>query len=215
MTRKFLMRHIQKEGKHFLEISDDLADVHKSYAEMLLQRYRENIRDFFVTGNDPKEMRQWVIGQRLFQSMLNQYRIPYIHDEPAFKFAEERLVPDFIIPKFGEIEIKTLSMNTDTLIIKKKTWDVYVKNDTIPDYVIALMMLNREETMAEIVGYEHGKEVSGLPNAPHICIYSPCYSKLYKDLHPFSEIFGELKACSIKPPKKEQSQSPLAKFTAI
>ena len=177
-------------------------EIHEAYARMLLSRYAENPRAIFRTGRNVKDARCGIIGQRLFQSFLNQYRIPYIHDEPAFKFAEERLVSDFTIPHFGALEIKTRPWNTDTMIIQKVIWDTYVKEETVPDYVVALK-LKPEENLAEIVGYEHGKEVSGLPNAPDICIYSPCYSKPYRELHPFSEILVKLKACSMKRTKSQ------------
>jgi hypothetical protein len=107
-------------------------------------------------------------------------------------------VPDFIIPKFGSVEIKTRPWQTDTLIIKKAPWDHYVNNNTVPDYVVALK-LKPEENAAQIVGYEHGSEVRGWPNAPHICIYQPCYSKLYNELHDFRELDSLLKLCSLNP----------------
>lgn len=187
-----------RQGKPFLEIADDLGDIHQAYAEMLLKRYKENPRSNFITENDPKEMRAWIIGQRLFQSFLNQWRIPYIHDEPVFKFECERIVPDFIIPKFGSVEIKTRPWLTDTMIIKKSPWDYYVRSKTIPDYVVVLK-LKSEENVAQIVGYEHGAEIDKLPNAPDICIYSPCYSKLYSKLHDFTELADLLKRCSLNP----------------
>ena len=198
MIRNILAKRTTRQGKDFLEIADDLAEIHQAYAKMLLKRYKENPRSNFITENDPKEMRAWIIGQRLFQSFLNQWRIPYIHDEPAFKFECERIVPDFIIPKFGSVEIKTRPWQTDTLIIKKIPWDYYVSTKTVPDYVVALK-LKPEENAAQIMGYEHGVEVNKLPNAPNICIYSPCYSKLYNELHDFRELDNLIKRCSLNP----------------
>jgi len=194
--KKFITRRIIKEGKDFFETADDLTEVNQAYAKMLLERYRNNPRADFVTGSDEREMRHWIIGQRLFQSFLNQWRIPYVHDEPTFSFASERLVPDFVIPKFGSVEIKTRPWKTDTMIIKKVTWDHYVEEGTVPDYVIVLR-LTPEENAAQIMGYEHGTEINKLPNAPHICVYTPCYSKLYSELHSFAELDNDLKSCSL------------------
>jgi len=198
MTR-FRFRHIRVYERDYLEIADDLIYVHQAYAEMVLKRYKDDPRASFVTGSDEKEMRYWIIGQRLFQSFLNEYRIPYIHDEPAFKFESEKLgFADFIIPSFGTVEIKTRPENTDTMIIKKIVWDKYVEAKTLPDYVIVLRMDSSKENRAEIMGYEHGSEIEKLPNAPRICIYSPCYSKLYHNLHSPKELIEALKKCSMK-----------------
>jgi len=197
LTKTFRFRHYQKEGKDFIELADDLAAVNQAYAEMLLKRYKIDPRASFRTGSDPREMRQWVIGQRMFQSFLNQYRVPYIHDEPAFKFTEERLVSDFMIPSFGSVDVKTRPWKTDTLILRRDTWDVYEKRGEVPNNVLGLR-LDDEEKIAEVMGYGYGVEVSGWPNNSNICIYAPCHSKLYRELHPFSEIFAELKALGVK-----------------
>lgn len=197
MTKIFRFRHIQKDGKDFLELTDDLAALNKAYAELFVQRYKDDPRGTFTTGSDPREMGYGILGQRMFQSLLNQYRIPYIHDEPAFKFEEDRLISDFMIPGFGSIDVKTRLWNTDTLIIRRNAWDSYVKRGEVPNFVVALR-LTQEEKIAEIMGYAHGAEVKNWPNNPHICIRSPCHSKLYDELAPFSEIFTKLKALGIK-----------------
>jgi len=168
----------------------------EAYAEMLLKRYKNNHRAHF--GWSANEGRAWIIGQRLLQSFLNQWRIPYIHDEPVFKFMSERLIADFVIPNFGTVEIKTRPWSTDTMIIQRASWDHYVKEEKIPDYVIALR-LKPQENEAQIMGYEHGIEINKLSNAPHICIYSPCYSKPYSELHDFRELDEALKSCSLEP----------------
>lgn len=181
-----------------MEIADDLMEIHEAYANLLIERYKKDRRLNFATGGqDETDGRLGIIGQRLFQSLLNELRVPYIHDDPTFIFPTERLVSaDFIVPRFGSIEIKARPANTDTMIIKKSLWDTHVKNNAIPDYVIVLM-IDTNECTAEIVGYEHGKEINKLPNAPYICKYAPCYSKLYADLHPFRELDKALKACSM------------------
>jgi len=196
--KKFLFRRIDHDGKVILEIADDLMEVHQAYANLLIERYKKDRRLNFATGGqDETDGRLGIIGQRMFQSLLNELRVPCIHDEPTFIFPTERLVSaDFLVPGFGSIEIKARPANTDTMIIKKSLWDTHVKNNAIPDYVIVLM-IDTNEARAEIVGYEHGKEISKLPNAPHICRYTPCYSKLYADLHPFRELDDSLKACSM------------------
>jgi hypothetical protein len=195
--KKFLFRRIERDGKVFLEIADDLMKIHEAYAEMFIERYKKDRRLNFDTEHDATDMRLGIVGQRMFQSLLNEMRVPYIHDEPTFIFPSECLrSADFLVQNFGSIEIKARPANTDTMIIKKSLWDTHVKNNAIPDYVIVLM-IDTNEARAEIVGYEHGKEVSKLPNAPHICRYTPCYSKLYADLHPFRELDEALKACSM------------------
>lgn len=117
---------------------------------------------------------------------------------PLFKALTERIAPDFIIPGFGSVEIKTRPWDTDTMIIKKGLWDGYVREETVPDYVIALR-LARAENKAQIMGYEHGTEINKLPDAPNICIYAPCYSQLYEKLHDFRELDPALKSRSLKP----------------
>jgi len=199
MKRFQLIKKLRVDGKlgDFLEIADDLMLVNQAYAEVLLKRYKDDPRASFVTGSDQKEMREWIIGQRLFQSFLNQWRIPYVHDEPVFKFECEKLFfADFIIPYFGTVEIKTRPCTTDTMIVKKAVWDRYVKAKTIPDYVVALRL--ESENIAEIMGYEHGSEIEKLPNAPHICIYKPCYSEPYVKLHSSADLIEALKKCTIK-----------------
>lgn len=203
MTKRFRFRHIQKEGKDFLELSNDLAALNKAYAELFVQRYKDDPRGDFKTEMDARAKRIGLIGQRMFQSLLNQYRIPYIHDEPAFKFQEDRLVSDFMIPGFGSIEVKTRpfytkpGLKTDMIIVNQKLWDNCVEHQHIPNFVICLR-LNEAETTAEVMGYAHGSEVVSWPNCPGICVYEPGYCKDYKELRHFSRILTKLKALGIK-----------------
>jgi len=194
--RIFRTRMVRRDdGTLFLQLSDDLADLHNAYGQLIIERYRKNKRGD-ITGSMLEPKKRGFIGQRVLQSFFNQWRIPYCHDDFAFLFPEDRLPHDFIIHNFGSIEVKTGKENHNTLVINEGEWD---SKDDKPDYVIAIRLLEHE-TNAQVMGYCKGSEVIELHSeekAELICQKASCYAIPYENLHDFQELFEKLQECSM------------------
>ena len=189
------------EGKkgNFLEIEPDLGEVFTAIAKVLVQRKTSTL---FKGETDAKllhDIRIGVIGSLMFQSMLNQCYIPYIVDPEVFYMKEHRTFYDFIIPNFATVEIKARPKNTDCVIIRQDEWRAMICNNQVPGYVIALRL--HSDTVSEIMGWIHGKDVKDLPNNPQICRYTPCHWKPYKELNDFEDLIPQLRKASLLPRK--------------
>jgi len=184
--------------EQLIEIEADLAIIHWAYAKLLLQRYARLPRTDFKEGGwrDEVSTREGVVGQRIFQSLLNEWRVPYIHDDPVFEFKEHRTFHDFVVPSFGSIEIKTFGKNDRHFVVKRELWQWEKEMNGVPDYVIALRLTGKN--VAKVEGWLHGSEVENLPNNPRVCRYVPCHCCRFEELRDFNEIGAKLKAYSMK-----------------
>ena len=144
------------------------------------------------TSNDFEDVRIGVIGQILFQSLLQELKIPHLVDYPIFNLPEHRIFVDFIIPGFGSIEVKSFPKHAEYFIVKKRLWDAMTK---IPDYVIAIRVIS--DSLGKIEGYLLGSEVAGLPRNSDICRYEECYATPFTNLKPFKELVPKLIEYSI------------------
>ncbi|MCP8316525.1 MAG: hypothetical protein H3Z52_15845, partial [archaeon] len=104
VKKRFSLPIAYLRDDNIIEIESDLVDVHKAIAELLSKRYSKSKRTDFVSLKDSEDKRIGVIGQLMFQSILIQWMIPHIPDNPAFEFKEHRILWDFIIPNFGSVE---------------------------------------------------------------------------------------------------------------
>ena len=72
-----------------------------------------------LTSRDVEDRRIGVIGQLMFQSLLQELRIPYLVDYPLFNLPEHRIFVDFLIPNFGSVEVKAFPKYASHFIVKK------------------------------------------------------------------------------------------------
>jgi hypothetical protein len=145
-----------------------------------------------LTLQEIEDRRVGVIGQFAFQSLLQEWRIPYLTDYPLFRFREHRLFVDFIVPGFGSIEVKSFPRYAERFIVKKRLWDATLKT---PDYVVAIRVVS--DSMCKIEGWLPGSEVAKLPYDPKVCPYEECYQTRFENLRRFRELLPKLLACSI------------------
>jgi hypothetical protein len=181
-----------------IEIESDLVDVYKAYAELLAKRYARSKRNNFISSKDLEDKRKGVTGQLMFQSILIQWMIPHIPDNPAFEFKEHRVLWDFIIPNFGSVEVKTFHTIDRYFMVKKELWLREIEDKREPDYVIALRLL--DDSKAKIEGWLYGYEVEKLQvseKESKLTPYASAYYCRFEKLHPFSELLPKLKACCI------------------
>jgi len=216
LTMKRLMMLLPAHGvdRYALQITDDAEDaelirqVNTKYAELFKDRYEKKITSHF---DNIEGMANGFLGERMFQSALNELRIPYLHDEMALKLVEDRVYGgDFILYKFNSkenlsIEVKTRdhgnkSKPHDCMLVKQSTWDVSVKAGLTPDVVVGLR-LTSDGLNAEIMGWTEGCNIVELNDkkaADWICSEEyPCYAIPYDALHKFAELIPQLKLCSI------------------
>jgi len=184
-------------GEGLIKIEKDLASLHSTYAELLIERYKKEERKHF-TRNEEENVRIGIIGQRAFHSVLNHWRVPCIYEDPAYEWLAHRTFYDFVIPAaFGKtikLEVKTFQTYAKFFIVKKSEWDNLV---CPPDYTIALRYLSDSELKVE--GWLPGFEVKSLPPVPqHICPYAPCYGCRIEMLKPWRELEPLLKGSAIK-----------------
>ena len=180
-------RLFRRDGD-FLEIAADVAAVAVEYGKLAYERMSGKPSDF--TRDDVQadltDRRRGYIGEFMFEAELNRLKIPHNHDNLVFKFDEDRvLVGDFDLQSFGTVEIKTMPHYARYLVIKKATWDVNIKNNKIPSYVVALK-INKEENRAQLSGWLYGSEIAELPHDSYICPLAPCHCVQLDKLKPYA-----------------------------
>jgi hypothetical protein len=181
-----------------LEIEDDLADVYRAIAELLVKRYGKKRRSNFIGSRDLEDKQIGVVGQFMFQSLLNQLRIPHISDNPVFVFREHRILWDFLVPNLGSIEVKTFRPTDHYFMVKKNLWLSEVEGRDEPDYVVALRLLSSYTAKPE--GWLFGSEVSKLPvseKGGKLTPFCDAYFCRFEELRPFPEFLARLKKCSL------------------
>jgi len=211
------VRRIVKSGEDYmLQITDDAKDaefirqVNIKYAELFGERYKKRMAEHF---QNVQSMANGFLGQRMFQSMLNQWHIPYLHDEMALKFVEDRIIGgdfkvyDFKNKKSVSIEVKTgcygkseLSPPYEYMLVNIEDWERNASQGSTPDIVIGLR-LTWDMLNAEIMGWTEGYNIVGLNDkskAERICSEEhPCYAIPYNMLHNFAELIPQLRRYSI------------------
>ena len=220
MKERRIRRIIKSDGHYMLQITDNAKDadfirqVNIAYAKLLGERYKERTAEHF---QNVQGMANGFLGQRMIQSMLNQLHIPYLHDEMALRFVEDRVYGgDFIIYDFNNkesesvsIEVKTgcyskseLSPPYEHMLVNIEDWNGNVKANLTPNIVIGLR-LTWDMLNAEIMGWTEGYNIVELNDknkAEWICSESyPCYAIPYNMLHNFTELIPQLRRCSINP----------------
>jgi hypothetical protein len=215
VRKRLMMLQLANGVEHYrLQITDDAEDaelirqVNIKYAELFRERYKKRITSHF---DNIEGMANGFLGERMFQSALNELRIPYLHDEMALKLVEDRVYGgDFILYKFNSkenlsIEIKTRDHGDklkphDCMLVKQSTWDASVKAGLTPDVVVGLR-LTSDGLNAEIMGWTEGCNIVELNDkkaADWICSEKcPCYAIPYDALHKFAELIPQLKLCSM------------------
>lgn len=214
LAMKRLMMLLPAHGvdRYALQITDDAEDaelirqVNLKYAELFSERYKKKITSHF---DNIEGMANGFLGQRMFQSALNELRIPYLHDEMALKLVEDRVYGgDFILYKFNSkknlsIEVKTRAHGVelkpnDYMLVKQVPWDTSASEGLTPDIAVGLR-LTSDGLNAEIMGWTEGCNVVELNDkkaADRIGVYSPCYAIPYDALRKFAELIPQLKLCS-------------------
>ena len=211
VSKHLMMLQLANGVDHYtLQITDDAKDaefirqVNIKYAELFRERHKTSSFD------NTESRANGFLGQRMFQSALNQLRIPYLHDEMALKLVEDRVYgADFILYKFNSkkklsIEIKTRDHGDklephDCMLVRRDTWDNSVKEGLTPDVVVGLR-LTSDRLNAEIMGWTEGRNIVKLNDkkaADRIGVYSPCYAVPYDALRKFAKLIPQLKRCSI------------------
>ena len=182
--------------KPVIQIEEDVTGIHTAYANLIISRYEEEKRKHF-TENQFENIKAGMIGQTAFQSLLNQWKILYIYDSPAFKWDVHRTFFDFIIRdkdgKTIKLEIKTVLRGAKYFIVKKSIWN----EKREPDYIIVLRYLT--DFFLLIEGWLRGSEVKELPPVPRrVTPYAEAYGCPLDKLRPWKELEPLIKACAIK-----------------
>jgi len=144
------------------------------------------------TSQEIEDRKIGIVGQYMFMSILQEWRIPYLVDYPLFNLPEHRLFVDFIIPGFGSVEVKSFPRYASYFIVKRRLWSALSK---VPDFVIAICVLS--DNLGKVEGWLHGSEVANLPHNPEVCIYEECYCTPFTELRPFRELIPRLIECSL------------------
>jgi len=114
------------------------------------------------------------LGEKLFESILLQYKIPNLHADPIYKeFEVYRSLGgrpfDFYIPGFGTIETKTAPPDQPSLVkMKPATRIRFMANKDRwdrqrSDYAAAIKIDSEASKRALLSGYLKGSEVEQLP----------------------------------------------------
>jgi hypothetical protein len=210
LTMKRLMMLVPVRGvdRYALKITDDAEDaelirqVNIKYAELFGERYEKRTAEHFQSV---AAMANGFLGERMFQSVLNELRIPYLHDEMALVFVEDRVTGgDFILYDLESKENVTVEVKTGVspwghMLVNKKDWDTPASKGLTPNIVVGLR-LTSDGLNAEIMGYTEGCNIVKLNDseaAQRICKKKPCYAIPYDALHKFAKLIPKLKRCSI------------------
>ena len=145
-----------------------------------------------LTSREIEDRKIGIVGQYMFMSILQEWRIPYLVDYPLFNLPEHRLFVDFIIPGFGSVEVKSFPRYASHFIVKRRLWSALSK---VPDFVIAIRVLS--DNLGKVEGWLAGSEVANLPHNSRVCPYEECYQTPFENLKQFQELIPKLIACSI------------------
>jgi hypothetical protein len=171
------------------DVEPEVVELATLHAKIWMERWKKENGD---TGKD----REWknymgLIGQKIFELVLQQLEIPYVPNDPILDWRKEKKY-DFRVPNIGTIEVKTVEhFQTYTrLIIKCIEW-----HDS--DYAFAVKLLDKTPTQAELWGYGTNKEVHTVfthtPKGEYPCPKWECYWQYSDKLHPTPEFFNMLK----------------------
>ncbi|MEM3891813.1 MAG: hypothetical protein QW282_06630 [Nitrososphaerales archaeon] len=140
----------KRRGRFILEIERDLEAVVRSIVDLMISRFSTYSKTHFKGVSERKCVEQGVVGQLCFESLLSQWRIPYLASKPFFIDEEHRVLFDYEIKDFGVIELKTVEAADRFLAVNRSRWDKEVELKGAPKYVVVLKVFNRFE--AEVCG---------------------------------------------------------------
>lgn len=146
-----------EKGTPLYNIEREFQEWVKLHAEFLLERYEKQQLDHFYTPDERKNARLGLCGQKAFELLLQIMEIPYVPNDPII---DQRLQKDydFLIPKLGKIEVKTIPHYGKKVPVKISEWHGN-------DFLIAWQMTENEDTI-KMIGWLTREQVEAYPITP-------------------------------------------------
>lgn len=143
---EFYIARYEAQGKK-------LKQENPEYFESLVKRGRYN-RDGSLPEKRKEHQLRMGLTQKAFEIFLQQIQIPYISNDPTIDWREKFLY-DFKIPFFGEIDIKSCTLDNPVVNI-----NCYEFNRENPDWVVAYQILDMSKPRwLKLLGYVHSSKV--------------------------------------------------------
>lgn len=121
--------------------------------EYLVKKRRFN-PDGTLPENRKQHQFRMGLTQKAFELFLQQIQVPYIPNDPTIDW-REKFRYDFYIPLFGEIDIKSATLEKPYININCREF-----NKENPDYLVAYMILDmRKPRWLKMLGYMPSSEV--------------------------------------------------------
>jgi len=171
--RRALKPYVYKTGKiahkqgevTYLVTEGDIGPALDGLAEVIIERYKRAPKAHYFTEDQHKNLRLGIEGGLAFQSMLNQWRVPYLVQEPIFTWPAHKIPYDFIIRKPGgemlRLEVKTFTLDDGHVLVKDSDWDGVSRAHGRPNYLIVLRKLPTKVELRDVVDLDElGKAIT-------------------------------------------------------
>jgi hypothetical protein len=193
--------------KGIYEVEEELIEIAIAHAKFFLKRYPKRPEYEHWTQKQKRNAYVGLLGQKIFDAILQQLSIPSVRNDPALEWLKPRPY-DFQILELGTIEVKTFDHYCRKAPFKVSEWHGN-------DYAVVLQFKNRKPTIVHIVGWLTGTEVENLDVSEKGEYYTP-YEKAYitdiEDLNPIEDFFKKLFECSLETIETQNEKGALTKY---
>lgn len=174
------------------EVEPELIEWAHLHAKFYIQRYKEGKGNHW--GQEEKRTDfVGLIGQKIFDLMLQQLAVPKDHNDPVLDWRLEKDY-DFNIANFGTIEAKCFDHNRRKVLVKLSEWHGN-------DYLVVFKLQDKEPKTVNMMGYLTRKEVEKLPISRKGEVYTPyadAYICDFDELNPSNKFIKMLECFSLK-----------------